>query len=184
MASRNELLGQMQRPPSPEERVRELNSLRRGVPHLSQKQEIRLEELEQWHEDYLEEQRTSFRKWAFHPTLGGKVFESEDEWNEAIENGWYDALWKANEAKSPQGRQRIIESEFKEEIVEETKEDHRDYLIFLKRIIPRSSGPKHLYSYTLEELREVYNKLDLPFDESKSRVDIYKNLKKYIELNT
>ena len=182
MASRNELLGQMRRPPTPEEMLRELEILRKGGLTLSTKQKIRLDELEKWHVQYLRE-REEFRHWVFHPSKGEKVAESRDEFERALKDGWYatrDEL-KAAMLNPPK------EPEVKEEPPKESEREKQ--LVFLKRSIVRDSGAKMLYAYSSKELIKVYEKLGLEYDKdvlsrgAKGRIELYKKLKDYIELN-
>lgn len=194
MASRNELLRQMQRPPTPEELLNELDHLRRGDPHLSVKQKIRLDELEKWHIEYRRETEERFRHWVFHPDGAEKVAESREEFEKALSDGWYATRDERKAAiensKTAEGRQEIIEREFKEEVAEEKEFNRDQYLIFLKRSMEKDSGAKMLYYYTVDELLECYKKLGLSYDESimelgaKARIELYKNLRSYIELNT
>jgi len=185
MTSRNQLLGEMRRPQTPEERLNELNCLRGGVPYLTPQQQNRLEELEAWNAAYQEEMNP-FRHWVFHPAKGEKVAESRKEFERCLSEGWYatrDELKEAINTATAEGRQKQIEQEFKEEIVEEKKIDKHDYLIFLKRALIKDSGTKMLYYYTTEELREAYNELDLEYEDSMSRIELYKQLKTHIELH-
>jgi len=191
MVSRNQLLGQMQRPRSAEENIAELNTLRRGMPHLTTKQKIRFDELEKWYAEYRREIEEQFRHWVFHPNGAEKVAESREEFEKALSDGWYatrDERKAAEEdSKTAKGRQEIIEREFQEEKEEQKVEDKADrqkYLMFLKRIISRNTTEKTLYYYTMQELSEVYKRLNLDLDESMNRVAAYKHLKNYIELNT
>lgn len=179
----------MRKPQSDEEKMRELKNLEYRQKYLDPKQHVRLQELQAWYLEYEKSLIEPFRKWAFHPVHGGKIFEDEDEWNDAIKNGWYDALWKANKAKSAEGRQKLIEQEFSEQVQEQKHEDHSEFLVFLKRSMQKESGLKMLYYYTTEELVEAYKKLGLEVDESdlagtRSRVRLYQRLKNHIELNT
>lgn len=183
MVSRNELLGQMQRPQSAEEKLRELVNLRHRQNYLDKFQKNRLEELEQWHEEYLESLKEPFQRWAYHPIRGGRLFKDKQEYEDAMGNGWFDSPAKAKKTKTAESRQEIIEKEFKEEIQEEKSIDRGEYLIFLKRTISSGSGEKMLYHYTVKELRDAYVKLGLEVDESLTRIDLYKNLKKHVEAN-
>jgi hypothetical protein len=191
MASRNQLLGQMQRPQSDESKLKELNNLEYQQKYLDPKQQVRLDELRKWHEEY-KKNLVKFRSFVFHPTKGEKVVESRDEFDRALADGWYGTradLKAALDAKTADSRQRIIEKEFKEEAEEEKQQDTSGYLVFLKRSLQKESGFKMLYHYTTDELREAYEKLGMDFDESlatmgaKGRIKLYRNLKDYVELH-
>lgn len=184
MASRNQLLRQIKREQTDEEKLAEMHTLQRGRLHLDMKQQRRLEELEVWYEQYKKDQMPGFRKWAFHPVKGGKVFSDEDEWNSAIAGGWYDALHKANAAKSAEGRQREIEKEWSEPEEKDEEFNETEYLVYLRRIISKGTTEKQLYHYSRPEMVEVFKKLRLDFDESWGHTEMYRKLKSYIEMNT
>ena len=186
MVSRNQLLGQMRRPRTDEENLKEFEFLR-YKKHLDPRQENRLEELKLWHEGYLKSLEEPFAAWAFHRSHGKKIFYDEEKWLEALENGWVDAIRKLKKTETPKDRQKLIDKQWQEETgeTEDKSFDKDGYLLFLQRSISKTppAGEKVLYHYKKKELMEAYKKLGVEVDESLGRIDLYKQLKIHIELN-
>lgn len=138
------------------------------------------------------EEGSTFASWLYHEHKApqGELFNDEGEYKEALESGWVDTPAKFGH-RTAESRQQQIEKEWEEafeevpEIIGSEEGFNRDeYLIYLRRVISGGLKDKQLYHYTMEEMVEVYNKLELPIDESLSRIELYKELKSYVELNT